>query len=271
MIDPNAGLPSSPGGNSYRAPGFTLTMSADQQTIFANFIYDLTWRQLDFIPTIRIWYIDGTLVSKDQIATPTGFLSAQQNQSKLITSFLVSGRSYQIAFNINLSPLFFSHGGWLWVDSVGDLDSTYFPTTGAVPIPTRNLYTAAPAYQVAGANVGITPVTINGVNYKKLLFGWMNPNPLDTFYYLLIVMYNYRNLGLYEELARFTTVQVYGSLSTASNVARGSNNGVGPIYLVSDFDGAHNVTLYHVVENISCQHAPNYPSVALAYSVIGGV
>lgn len=259
----NPGGTIGPNPNSLRPPTFKIVMAADQQTLFAQFTYGQSINFLSYVPTIRIWYIDGTLTSGQQISQPGGIPSGY---SQLLASFPVSrGKPvFEIPFPIASYPLLFSHGGWLWVDSIGTGDEDWFPSTGPVPIPTRSV-TATPAFNVDAAAVAISPVTIDGTAYKKILFSWMNPNGntppyfgIDTLYYVLIIMYNYRNLGLYEELMFFPTVQANGSAGTASNISRGGNYLVGPIYLIPDFDGAHNVRFYFVSENRSHMKASTW-------------
>lgn len=266
-IDPNTGLPYEPVGllppRSFacRLVGSVIYLDfpADPRPIYRSRLLEMT-----------IFYIDRTKVSPAQIATTEGYRIARQSYSTYVANVYLDSKPATISIPVSQVP----NGGWFWGVSVPDAGMTGIidPATGAVPIPEANTEVDAPANQVLTPLVTKTSQTIYGVSYRRLLFNWMNPNPRSTFTFLLIVMYNYRNLGQYEELARFNVPPANGTGSpVVSQVYAGGSIGVGPIYLLPDFDGAHSVRFFFVVENAARMHASNYSAVATGYTMAGGV
>jgi hypothetical protein len=251
---------------------FTCTISADSSTLYLNFPYGEGAEVYDLVE--KIYYIDGTLVSPDQIALPEGFEAAKKSQSKLVTTVTLDDNQSTVP----LAASAFPHGGWFWgvlVIPAGPQDRIN-PSTVAVPLAQNSLNTAPPSVQVTGPLVAVSSVTRNGVACKQLLFSWTNPTTLDAtnpLASILIVMYNYLTLGEYQEVTRFYCNPVRGMPAATSNAGVNGVNGLfGPVYLIADHDGAHNVTFYFVTENAALQHAPNYASIpAASYAVVGGV
>lgn len=265
-IDPNTDVPFEPVG--------VLTPRDFTCRLVGSIIY------LDFAASPRpitrtrlsymaVYYIDRALVSPHQMATESGYELARRSYSLYIATATLSSAPGRLAVPVSQVP----NGGWFWAVSVPMAGATteIEPCTGAVPIPEANAQTDPPLYQVLSPLVTKTSETIAGVSYRRLLFNWMNPNPRSTFTFLLIVMYNYRNLGQYEELIRLNVPPANGT--TVSQVYAGGSIGVGPVYLLPDFDGAHNVTFYFVVENAAKMHDSRLPTAAPAgsYVMVGGV
>jgi hypothetical protein len=276
VIDPSTG------GSPVSAPpvgvipprAFTCTISTDSKTLYLIFPPNAGMRKSGLALDIRIYYIDGTKVSPDQIAFPAGFQAAKVSQSSFVMDTILAGEALTIS--LNAAP--YVNGGWFWALSydVNSAAGAVDPSTGPVAVAQNSVNTAPPGYQVSGASVAVSSVTIFGVACKQLLFSWVNPTTLDVtnpLAYVLIVMYNYRTLAEYEEIIRFYCNPVRSMPAATSNVgANGVYNSLGPIYLISDHDGLHNVTFYFVVENAALQHAPNYAAIpAASYAVVGGV
>jgi hypothetical protein len=209
------------------------------------------------VAAFRLYYLSALLVTPAQIEdtfqqTPNGIIPYFQSvtgKKKWLADIPVTGTLME--YIIPGSSV--SDGGWVYAVGIGK--SGYerpTATTGAVPIPIASEGSAVPKYEVNNPQVSLSSSAaefMRGRTYRdSITIAYSAPNPLDTFRYVQIFIWNYQNDGQIREGPVFS---YYG---------RAGGQGTGKFFLETDSEGfgTHDVVLFFVALSATFAHRTDF-------------